>query len=230
MIHSSTGNSLIYQKKFETTKGLINYWTFNGNVNDSIGNANLYDPVNASLTFDRFGIADSALSLSNGYYKVPSGVFFKGTELTIMGWVKVRSFQTHSRLIDFGNGIDNENIVMSLSDGQPYIFLKTGVDDFFGHSLQSLNLNKWHHLACVFSFPNYFIYIDGNLATVLGSKAPFTSFSLANVVRSSNFIGRSNWFLNGNGNPDADAYFDDLKIFNRALSQQEIKSEMNNNL
>jgi hypothetical protein len=91
-------------------------------------------------------------------------------------------------------------------------------------------LNKWHHLACVFSFPNYFIYIDGNLATVPGSKTTHSSFSLANVVRSSNFIGRSNWYSSNNADADADADLDDLKIFNRALSQQDIQWEMNNNL
>ncbi len=48
MKHSSTGNSLIYLKNFERTKGLINYWTFNGNVNDSIGNAYLYDGFNTA--------------------------------------------------------------------------------------------------------------------------------------------------------------------------------------
>jgi hypothetical protein len=200
-------------------------------VNDVVGNANLYDGVNASLTTDRFGIAISALSLTNGFYRVPPGVYFSGTELTIMAWVKAKSIQYYSRLIDFGNGIDNENIVLALSsenNGQPYIFLKTGVDDFYDSSLQSLNLNQWQHLAFVFSFPYYFIYIDGYLTTAPGSSAPFTSFCFANVVRSSNFIGRSNWFVNGD--EDADADLDDLKIFNRALSQQEIQSEMNNNL
>ena len=39
------GVSSIYQKKtkFYQTNGLINYWAFNGNVRDSIGNADLYE-------------------------------------------------------------------------------------------------------------------------------------------------------------------------------------------
>jgi hypothetical protein len=233
MVESSTGNSLIYRKQFKLTEGLINYWTFNGNVNDSIGNANLYGGVNASLTFYRFGIANSALSLANGYYRVPSGVYFKGTEFSIMAWVNVKSLVPYSRLIDFAIEERNEHIVLSLSahsSGKPYIFLKAGNNAFYDYSSQSLNLNKWQHLACVFSFPYYFIYIDGNLTTAQGSQTTHTSFSLVNVVRTRNFVGRSNWFDNTNLDKDADADFDDLKIFNRALSQQEIQSEMNNNL
>ena len=63
-------------------------------------------------------------------------------------------------------------------------------------------------------------------ATIPGSKKSFSSFSLANVVRDSNFIGRSNWFLNGDKDVDAD--FDNLKIFNRALTQKELQLEMTN--
>jgi hypothetical protein len=147
--YSTHGNSLIYQKNFENTTGLINYWTFNGNGDDVVGNANLYGGVNAAWTFDRFGIADSALSLTNGYCIVPPGVYFSGTQFSVMGWVKVRSFQRQSRLIDFAG---NENIVLALSaqnSGKPYIFLKAGVD-FHDYSSQSLNLNQWQHLAFVF--------------------------------------------------------------------------------
>ena len=133
-------------------------------------------------------------------------------------------------MIDFGNGPFNENIILSLSygnNGKPYTHFQTGSSHFFGHSTQSLNLNQWQNLACVFSFPYDFIYIDGNLTTAVGSMTNHPSFSLANVERSSNFIGRSNRYPY---NADADADFDDLKIFNRAFSQQEIQSEMNNNL
>jgi hypothetical protein len=99
---------LIYQKQIKHTNGLINYWTFNGNVNDCIGVANLYEGSNVALTLDRFGQSNSALSLSNGFYKVPLGVYFSGSQLTIMAWVKVRSYKSCSRLVDFGNGANQD--------------------------------------------------------------------------------------------------------------------------
>ena len=226
--YTTNGNSLVYQKKLNSTNNLINYWSFNGNVNDAIGNANLYGGVNAALTTDRFGRASSALKLSNGYYKVPPGVYFSGTQLTIMGWVYVRSFQRDSRLIELGNGPDQENIVLTVSgryDATPYFYFKSGSDKFYDYPIIQLNLNQWKHLACIFSFPFYSIYIDGIEFKTQFSKTNFASFSFANVNRTSNFIGRSNWL----DDLDADAYFDDLKLFNRALTQQEIQFEMNNN-
>jgi hypothetical protein len=95
--------------------------------------------------------------------------------------------------------------------------------------LIALGINQWQHLACVYSFPYYFIYIDGTLVTAPGSQTTYSSFNIKNETRTSNFVGRSNWYING-VDQDADADFDDLKIFNRSLSQQEIQSEMNNNL
>ena len=44
-----------------------------------------------------------------------------------------------------------------------------------------------------------------------------------------NYIGRSSWYEYAD-NIDADADFDELKIFNRGLTKQEILFEMNNEI
>ena len=68
--------------------------------------------------------------------------------------------------------------------------------------------------------------MDGIDTTPSGFTIIYQSYDINAVQRSSNFIGRSNWY-HGGTDQDADADFDDLKIFNRALSQQEIKIHMN---
>jgi hypothetical protein len=228
--YATNGNSLIYYKKsYKPTNGLTNYWTFNENVNDEIGNAHLFGAVNVSLTVDRYGRPNSALSLSNGYYKVPEGAYFSATQLSIMGWVKVRNIRSFSRLVDFGFLSSGELVVFSLSEstsGKPFIHFLTAGKEIKGVSSVSLNLNEWKHLACVFSFPYYSIYIDGVETTPQGSQSNLASFSLP-LNRPSNFVGRSNYFQY---DQDSDADFDDLKLFNRALTITEIQYEMNNNL
>ena len=163
----------------------------------------------------------------------PTGVYFSGNQLTIMAWVKVRSIQKFSRLIDFGisNGSNGQNEVVffSLSDstnGKPYIRINSGNQTIRGTQFKQLDLNKWKHLAWVFSFPFYSIFIDGVEVTEPGSRSNLTSLSIKTVVRNSNFIGRSNY----PNDKDADADIDDLKFFNRALIQSELIFEMNNSL
>jgi hypothetical protein len=233
--YSANGNSIIYQKNsfnptngYQATNGLTNYWSFNGNVNDAIGNAHLYGGVNAALTTDRFGVPNSALSLTDGYYKVPAGVYFSGTQLSIMGWVKITRVKIYSRLVDFGNvaGNGGHTIMICISQsntGKPWFNFQSGTTGLEVFSSTALINDQWQHLAAVNAHPNYYIYIDG---IVVGQKYWQATHIISNVTRPSNFIGKSNW----NGDANADAVFDDLKIFNRALSQQEIQSEMNNNL
>lgn len=152
---------------------------------------------------------------------MPPGVYFSGKQFTIMVWVKVRSFNLWSRILDFGNGRQN-NVFFALTVDH------TGIPSFVVlpgevHSSLKLELNKWVHITGVLNHPNAYIYINGVSYTL-----PRSAFGdpVPNVVRNTNFIGRSNWWPQ---NADANAEYDELKIFDRALSQQEINNEMNNN-
>ena len=157
-------------------------------------------------------------------------IYFSGTELTIMAWLKFRSldFSKPLNLINIGCEPSMDKIVITLID--PYLFSYSfGTSVEGGNSTtEALKLDQWQHLSFVFSFPSFSVYIDGIDVTTPGSTITDPSFSLKNIVRTLNYVGRSNWYMNGD--LDADADFDDLKLFNRALTQTEIQFEMNNNL
>ena len=85
-----------------------------------------------------------------------------------------------------------------------------------------IQMNEWTHLAFTFDQNlNYRIYVNANLAVSSNSNQ-----ALKNTTRIFNYIGRGDNF-------PGDLYFngiiDELKLFNRPLSQQEIQFEMNNN-
>ena len=200
-----------------------NYWPFYTNVKDVIGNADLFDGVNASLANDQFGKPSSVLSLVNGYYKVPNGVYFSG-DFTIMVWIKVRNYNFWSRIIDFSLGQTN-CVAFSISGdnvGRPMCEIFSTQHTWRVESTVELGLNTWVHFTCTLAQTSGAIYRNGLI--VSNTVIAYTA-GPQNVVRNSNFIGRGNW-----QNQDADADFDELKIFNRALSQQEIVDEMNNNM
>ena len=135
-----------------------------------------------------------------------------------------RAFKYWNRIIDFGNDKLTDSVIGVLSDdtighcGQ-YVS-KGALNIFYSRSAQALQLNKWQHVAFTFSSLSQKanIYVDGNLtksAIVLGLPN--------NLVRTSNFIGKSN-----NGDPNVDAIYDEIKIFSIALSQSQIQAEMTN--
>ena len=200
-----------------------NYWPFYLNVKDVVGKADLFDGVNAILANDQFGKPSSALSLINGYYRVPSGVYFSG-DFTIMVWIKVRNYNTWSRIIDFAVGQYNFVAFSITGDnvGRPMCETFSTELTWRVESTVELGLNIWVHLACTLAQTSGAIYRNG---VIVSNTLKAYTAGPQNVVRTSNFIGRANW-----PNQDPDADFDELKIFNRALSQQEIIDEMYNNM
>jgi len=104
---------------------LLNSWNFNGNYLDSVGSANLYNGYNNSLTKDRFGIPNSALSLSNGYMQMPPGVYFSGS-FSIIAWVYFISF-SNPMILEIANlpnlvsGSPNDSLIFDINSGKLYM-------------------------------------------------------------------------------------------------------------
>ena len=202
--------------------GLINYWSFTNNVNDSIGTAHFYNGTNASLIHDRFGYNNSALRLNSGYYCVPPGVYFNGPFTTSI-WVNAKSNGWSARVFDFGvNGWNSDNIVFSLFRdnsltsffeiySQSYLYNWKSLD-----SNTDIVLNEWIHLAVTFDGSKASFYYNG----IFSGSSP--QYQPRNVIRSTNYIGKSNWPQDELAN----AVFDELRIYNRVLTQNEINSLM----
>jgi hypothetical protein len=208
--------------------GLQNYWPINGDLLDYASQADMSIGTNVALRPDRFNNTQSALYLNIGYCTVPPGVYFNGA-YTITAWVKeVQANSGCVRLLDFGNGQFEDNIIISISQNAnmyPYMTIVEGVSSNFTssgdmHTNAPFALGVWTHLASVFDGSNSIFYING--ALVLNQSA--NGVSPRPIVRQNCFIGRSNWYP---GDWDASAYFDQIKIYNRAMSGQEILADMN---
>lgn len=163
----------------------------------------------------------SALDLdgTNGYVQVPNGVWFNGN-FTIEGWVFVRSYNNWSRLVDFADGPNTNNVYLALSQGTlgyptMGVFTNNNGNPVVKATSQ-LPTNQWVHLAATLSGTTGTIYINGIPA---GSG---TLNVAPNVVRTNNYIGRSNY----GGDSYANAIFDEIRIWNVARTQAQIQSAM----
>ena len=196
---------------------MINYWSFNNNLLDSVGSAHLFNGANATLTFDRFNKSNSALDLKYGYYEIPNGVYFNGP-YSITAWLYAREALSISKLIDIGFTNGSANVGITLFDNfapKPYVRIKNGASNSTWAIRSSVNftLNVWTHLGVTFDGAYLKIFMNGELVGQGISGIPL------NVNRTNNFIGRS-WSA---GNPNINAIFDELRFYNRDLSQNEIK-------
>jgi hypothetical protein len=76
------------------TNGLVAYYPFNGNANDASGHGNNANDIQATLSADRFGIANSAYSFNGvnnyiGFAGVPTS---QVDNWTVTTWLKPSSF------------------------------------------------------------------------------------------------------------------------------------------
>jgi hypothetical protein len=171
-----------------------------------------YTDVNftgAALSFD--GVDDCV--------DAADGVYFTG-DFTVETWVKVRASANYARVLDFGNGPYQNNVICILSEGT------TGKPALHLHHVGSftpltapnpLPVNEWVHLAFTLSGTVGRIYVNGVEVT----NSP-TMYVPANVVRTNNYIGRSAW---GNDAYAAAAY-DEVRIWNVARSAADIARTM----
>ena len=198
---------------------LIHYWPiFESNVDDIINGFNLYSPLNALFTQDRKEISNSALIFTEGYYRIPPGYYFNG-DFSIVLWIKVYQPIAYVRIFDFFQGQAFEALSLMFIDNNG----KLRVEVFYGNTLYAqdttseISLGFWNHICLVNKDKLFSLYINGT------EGFANTPFELNFLDRSFNYIGKSN----DQSDPCLTALFDDFKIFNKALTFQEIMDEFN---
>lgn len=165
------------------------------------------------------GLAGAAISLDgvNDYAQAPNGVYFNG-DLTIEGWVYVRSHNDWARLLDFGNDANSDNVLLALSDGtsgRPSFWVYSGSSWAGITAPNAIPLNQWVHLAATLQGTTARLYVNG--VQVASGALPVPH----NIVRTRNYIGRSNWAHDAYAN----AQFDEIRLWSRARSQAEIQRD-----
>jgi Concanavalin A-like lectin/glucanases superfamily/Ig-like domain CHU_C associated/Lectin C-type domain/Secretion system C-terminal sorting domain len=199
--------------------GLVAHYPMNGNANDISGNNYNGTIFGATAAADRFGNPNSALSFDgvNDYIDLPDATYFNGSEFTISCWFYARSYNNWSRIIDFSNGAPSDNILLGLTNGtsgRQALVVNVGTAN--GPTVtvpSSPAINRWQHITATWSNGTAILYLNG---VQVASGAVSTP---ANVVRTINYIGRSPWVADAYAN----AVYDDLRIYNRALTSGEVQ-------
>lgn len=155
------------------------------------------------------------------YVTVPAGNYF-GNNITLESWVFPKSFTNYGRIIDFGNGNNADAVVLTYSaesDGYPVFYIAN--NPLFLKANKKLSLNQWNHVAGTLNGTTATIYVNGVVAGTMTLNTPPT-----NVSRNNCYIGKSNHPADGPLN----ASLDEVRIWNRALTQCEIQNNMNGEL
>jgi hypothetical protein len=213
--------------QLSTDQYLTHYWSIeNGTMFDQIGSAHMTQGNFTSFIEDRFACANSALALNGGWTQVPPGIYFDAPEFTISAWVYPMNIGYYCRLIDFGNGQTEDNIILRLDSGSangvPALRMYNGSLSLgTAQSTRVLKNQTWSLLTATFDGTQMLLYINGTLRGRFNS-----SFSLPSITRRLCNIGKG---YVGAGIGTSSSYFDDLRFYNKSLTQSEIIELMNFN-
>lgn len=155
---------------------------------------------------------------SDDFVQAPAATYFTG-DFTVMAWVYVRNYNNWSRVIDFGNGPNSDNILLALSNsttGRPNLHIFNGESSSNMTAPNPIPLNQWVHLAATLQGSIAKIYVDG-VEVISGALNTPRS-----VNRTRCYIGRSNW-----GESLANAFMADLSIWSFAKTVDDIQANKN---
>jgi uncharacterized protein (TIGR02145 family) len=213
------------------TNGLVGWWGFNGNAQDGSGNGNHGTVNGATLTSDRFGIHNGAYSFDglNDDIQIASLANFDfQKKVSISVWINVNNYPgiKYNIVSKCGNYIDaftldiaQNNLIFDLSTGWP--------NWLFYSSPFQWSVNNWYHIVSTFDFYNNIrkIYVNGQFHDSSNVIPAMINALTSNVV--------FGYFHNAPSSFNYQRYngkLDDIGIWNRALTQQEITNLFNSQL
>lgn len=209
----------------DLTTDLVAYYPFDGNANDYSGKGNNPTTNTATLTADRFGQAEHAYLFngSNSYIQYPHQSWLNidiNKGFTVATWFKIVGLGSdYFDIIDKSHGVVDSTgwVIQGNSSSQSPRNMGFGVryggggdpDTFYAAGGAVPPAGEWHHLAGTFENNTLSYYLDGILVDTHTGK-------VANNTRDL-FIGKhyslGRYF---------DGAIDDIRIYERALSGEEI--------
>jgi hypothetical protein len=194
------------------------------NLSDVIGAADLFNGTTYSYTTDRLNNPNSSIYFNSGFLKIPpSDAYFTGGDFTIMAWIQMKSRKQYARIIEFGNGPYSDSVAFGGGQLNTQLYFAVVLNSSSESSLNTpttyvIELNTWYHVAAVLQGQKAYIYINGIQVANGPMQRP------RSILRKENYIGRSNYHY-VNLDDDADAVYDDIKLFKGALKSSDIMND-----
>ena len=208
------------------TNGLVGWWPFTGNANDSSGNGNNGTVNGATLTTDRFGNGNRAYSFGGGdWIEVlnSNSLNSASSVITVSAWFNINNWDNHSNAGWF-TIMSKSNSVTSYGNyrtgvtknAQGIIRLYTTLNSDIVEDTVVINLNTWNQFTAIINDATNqgSLYLNGIL--IFQGSTGYTGWSTTDTLPLMFGMDRPGIIDYANGK------IDDIGIWNRALTQQEI--------
>jgi len=216
----------IFSPETYAQDGLVGYWKFDegsGSIAvDSSGHGNTGTLYNGPVWVD--GIHGKALSFDGAstYVRIEdSSSLDVTTQVTVEAWVYPRAYTSNvghdahiiSRCNEMGGHV---YVLASFANGK--VNYDVNPSHTYHSSVATLPLYAWTHLAMTYDGAYVRLYINGEFDSSYAKSSPI--YTTSNWLA----IGCKRW--SGGIYAHFNGIIDDVRIYNRALSRQEIQADM----
>jgi hypothetical protein len=225
-----TANLIAQVPNYVPTNGLVGWWPFNGNANDESGNGNNGTVNGATLITDRFGNANKAYSFDgiDDYIQIIYNLSLTSKVGTISTWIKSNGNINNDQRLIYGQGQGRPCLVVNQANNrkarlQWHQQLNGSPSGWaMVTSTSNIDNSQWINIVGVYDTSNLSIYINGILEATYSS-----SYNQWNCSQYNFHIGAFNAtsIACGGSLGISQAFngkIDDIGIWNRALTQDEI--------
>ncbi len=209
------------------TSGLVGWWPFNGNANDESGNGNNGMVQNgASLTLDRYGNSNSTYDFDGNddqIYINNSSSLSPNQYVTVNSWIYPRAYEDGKFILVKGSHVNLSTRSYGLlgpESNQKAQFRVSNSNTEIGvYSSTNISLNSWTMVTGVYDGNSIKIFVNGVFDGQISLSGLINQTSEPLTFGSHKYYNFSDYWYNGK--------IDDIGIWNRALTQQEITALYN---
>lgn len=205
------------------SNGLVAYYPFNGNANDMSGYGNNGSVNGATPSVDRFGNENSAYKLDgiNDYILVSNKSQLNFNKGTISFWLKTSSNALMQPLKKINyNDASGEQFGFTINNSKNHFDVKqnsncvAGQGWLLANSTSPINNNQWHHIVGIIDSNVIKFYADGVVISQSALSQVGSDVCTGDINIGRNWSTYPEWF---------DGLIDDIAIWNRVLTEDEIK-------
>jgi hypothetical protein len=207
---------LSLQNSSVVDSGIIAKFLFRNNLVDSTVYRNDGVKQNANFGVDRFNQENESFYSNNGYMKSNNIPFNISKNYTITFWVKMMGFTEGNALLELNKDerYDGNPIVWMSKDSIYLAQCNKSNNRIVIKDIPSM-LNKWVNVTWVLLDGVTILYVDGKI--VGGSNFVYPDYSGITLT-----LGNAGNIGSPLHNQPSNAYLDDVKIYNRVLTESEI--------
>ena len=213
--------------------GLVGYWPFNGNANDESGNNNNGIVHGPTLTTDRFGNSNKAYDFNLNHITIPGEKFDFSNELSVNVWYKISS-KTHSgtESMFFVSKHTNSSLkgssfcLYNNSNCGPVVYV-TQANSLVKtvKNVSFCDTSNWHMLTMVVSGNELKMYLDASYYSKTDLNSPIQKSNVPLIFGGASVLSNQNITI-----PRMIGKLDDIAIWNRKLTQEEISDLYNSSV